>query len=307
MEADVTIRMLAERQHGVIGRRQLWLIGITDDALRHRIETGMLVPVSSEVLRLGGAPTTDAMMAMAGVLDSPVRAFLSHRSAAAWWGLPGFTIDRPVHTVIPWQGTHVRKRLSIVHYHRGLPAEHLIELNKVPVVSPALTIFLLAGKEHPAKTERALDNAWSMGLVTHRTMHGLLRRLAARGRNGIRVMRRLLADRPAGYVAPESGLEARVHRLADDVGVVLQRQVDAGDHHWIGRVDFRIEHTNKVIEVLSRRYHTSLLDRLSDETRFIRLDEAGFQVLTLWDSDVWSEGDLVRDRIYAFWRDDPAP
>jgi very-short-patch-repair endonuclease len=72
-------------------------------------------------------------------------------------------------------------------------------------------------------------------------------------------------------------------------------------------VDFLIEHTNKVIEVLSRRYHGSLLDRLSDDSRISRLNEAGFVVLTLWDSDVWANGDLVRDRIEAFWRDDLTP
>ena len=112
-------------------------------------------------------------------------------------------------------------------------------------------------------------------------------------------MRRLLAERPADYVAPQSGLEARVNRLAQDVGVPVRRQVDAGDGQWIGRVDFLIEHTNKVIEVLSRRYHGSLLDRLSDDSRISRLNEAGFVVLTLWDSDVWANGDLVRDRIVA--------
>jgi very-short-patch-repair endonuclease len=305
VESDLVIRRFAEGQHGVVGRRQLWDQGIVDEELRHRIRTGMLVPLSTDVLRMGGAPMTDSMMAMAGVLDSPGRAYLSHRSAAAWWGLPGYTIDWPVHTVIPWQGIHLRQRLCVVHYHRGLPTEHLTKLNDVPVVSPALTIFLLAGNQHPARTERALDNAWSMRLVTHRGMHDLLGKLAARGRNGIRVMRRLLADRPADYVAPQTGLEARVDRLARDVGVLLRRQVNAGDDRWIGRVDFSIEHSTKLIEVLSERYHGSLLDRLADETRFTRLNEAGFQVLTIWDSDVWENPDSVRDRIEAFWRAAP--
>jgi very-short-patch-repair endonuclease len=185
-----------------------------------------------------------------------------------------------------------------------LPEDHLRTLNGVPVVSPALTLFLLAGREHPARTERALDNAWSMRLVSHEEMHDLLGRLAARGRNGIRVMRKLLADRPADYVAPQTGLEGRVGRLARDVGVVLRRQVNTGDDDWIGRVDFLIEGTNKVIEVLSQRYHGSLLDRLADEERFIRLNAAGYLVLTLWDVDVWGNPDLVRDRIEAFWRGD---
>ena len=264
----------------------------------------MLVRMSTDVLRVGGSPITDGTLAMAAVLDSPGRAYLSHQSAAAWWGLPGFVVNSPVHTVIPWQGTTRRTRLATVHYHRGLPGEHLRRLNDVPVVSPALTIFLLAGVLHPARTERALDNAWSLGLVTHQGMHHLLACLAARGRNGIRVMRRLLAERSPDYVAPQSGLEARVDRLARDVGVVLRRQVHTGGDEWIGRVDFLIEDTNKVIEVLSRRYHLSFLDRLADRTRFTRLTDAGFLVLTLWDSDIWGNGDLVRDRIEAFWRGD---
>jgi very-short-patch-repair endonuclease len=301
------IRRLAEQQHGVVGRRQLWAKGIVDQELHHLVENGMLTRMSPEVLWVAGAPVTDSALAMAGVLDSPGEAYLSHTSAAAWWGLPGFVIDTPVHTLIPWQGTTRRTRLSIVHYHRALPPDHLRQLNAVPVVSPALTIFLLAGSQHPARTERALDNAWSMRLITHRGMHELLGRLAARGRNGIRVMRKLLADRPPDYVAPQSGLEARVDRLARDVGAVLRRQVDAGGDEWIGRVDFIIEGTNRVIEVLSRRYHDSVSDRLADETRFVRLTEAGFLVLTLWDSDVWGNGDLVRDRIDAFWRGDLNP
>jgi very-short-patch-repair endonuclease len=304
---EETIWGLAEEQHGVVGRRQLWAKGLSDQLLRHRIEIGMLVEMSPDVLHLAGAPLTEASIAMAGVLDSPGSAFLSHGSAAAWWGLPGFAIKKPVHTVIPWQGTNTRTRMAIVHYHRGLPVGSLRTLNGVPVVSPALTIFLLAGSEHPARTERALDNAWSMHLVTYEQLHELLRRLAARGRNGIRVMRKLLDDRPADYVAPQSGLEARARQLALDVGVVLRRQVDTGDDEWIGRVDFLIEGANKVIEVLSERYHGSLSDRLADEQRFVRLNEAGFVVLTLWDTDLWSNPDLVRNRIEAFWRVDPTP
>jgi very-short-patch-repair endonuclease len=296
------IRRLGERQHGIVGRRQMWALGISEAELQHRVECGMLIRLSAGVLRIAGAPMTDNAAAMAGVLDSPAEAHLSHRSAAAWWGIPGFSLSPPVHTLIPWQGIRSRRRLAVVHYHSGIPLDHLRRLNNVPVASPALTLFLLAGSEHPGRTERALDCAWSMQLVTHREMHDLLGRLAARGRNGIRAMRKLLADRPADYVAPQSGLEVRVHRLALDVEIVLRRQVNTGDHDWIGRVDFLIDGTSKVIEVLSQRYHGSLLDRLADEQRFIRLNKAGFEVLTIWDTDVWGNPDLVRDRIDAFSR-----
>ncbi len=164
--------------------------------------------------------------------------------------------------------------------------------------------FLLAGAVHRARTERALDNAWSIGLVTYRELHELLGRLAARGRNGIRVMRTLLSERPEDHVPPDSGLEARVKRLALDVGVLLQSQRDVGGDQWIGRVDFAVESTSRVIEVLSRRYHGSLSDQRADRDRIEELRRAGFEVMTLWDTDVWNHPEMVRDRILAFSRGD---
>ena len=227
---------------------------------------------------------------------------MSHRSAAAWWGLPGFDLVAPIHTVIPRQGVRMRTRLGVVHFHSDLPAEHLTSLNGVPVASPALTIFLLAAVEHRGRVERALDNAWSMRLFKYHEMHELLGRLARRGRNGIRMMRSLLAERAPDYIPPESGLEARVARLADEVGVVLRRQVDFGGSDWIGRVDFQVEQSNRLIEVLSDRFHGSPLDRDRDELRFGELSEAGFEVLALWEHEIWHDPDAVRERILIFSR-----
>ena len=293
---------LSEKQHGVVNRRQLNEKGLGSRALRHQVEAGFVEPLSPQVLKLAGSPVTEAQQAMAGVLDAPGSGFLSHRSAAAWWGLPGFKVKSPIEVVIPWQGTTRRTRLANVHYHRALPTGHLISLGGIPVVSPALVIFLLAGSENPARTERALDNGLSMRLLTIESFHKLLGQLGARGRNGIKVARRLAADRPPGYTAPQSGLEARVERLARDVDVEVRRQVDVGDDlGWIGRVDFEIVGRTDVIEVLSSRYHSSHLDQLADADRFARLQDSGRRLLTIWDHDVWSNPDAVRMQILAFW------
>jgi len=303
MSPDDLIYTLAETQHGVLGRRQLSRGGVTPEAVRHRIDKGLLKPLSPEVLRLAGTTKTDVQRAMSGILDAPSTAYLSHGSAAAFWRLPGFYLSPPVRVVIPWQGTKRRTRLSEVHYHRGLPTDQLLTVAGVRVVSPALCIFLVAGTEHPRRTERALDNGLAMRLFTSSTMESLLRRLAARGRNGISVMRSLLEVRPPGYIPPQSGLEARVARLAADVGIRLRRQVDVGDDEWIGRVDFEFEDSADVIEVLSERYHAARLDREADSERFNRLRQTGRRVLTLWDSDVWGQPEVVRQQIQLFWRD----
>ena len=303
MNVDTLIFAQSEKQHGAIGRRQLHDAGVSPEQVRHRIDDGLLVPLSPEVLRLAGSPRTEQQRAIAGVLDAPGTAYLSHRSAAAWWRLPGFYLVSPIQVVIPWQGIRSRTRLSEVHYHRGLPDSHLLSKDGVSVVSPALTIFLLAGTEHPGRVARALDNAWALRLVSYEELHGLLLVLARRGRNGIRLMRRLLADRPADYRPPESGLEARVQRLANDVGVGLVRQVDVGGHEWIGRVDFVLVGSPDVIEVLSHRFHGSVLDQEADAVRFARLESSGRRVLRIWDTSVWSQPEQVRQQILLFWRD----
>jgi very-short-patch-repair endonuclease len=59
-----------------------------------------------------------------------------------------------------------------------------------------------------------------------------------------------------------------------------------------------------VIEVLSRRYHGSLTDQRADLDRVEELRRAGFDVMTVWDTDVWNNAETVRDRILAFSRAD---
>lgn len=307
MGADDLIRDLARNQHGVMSRLQLSEAGISRAAVLHRLRKGMLVPLSPKVLALAGSPPSEEQQAMAGVLDAPGRGYLSHGTALAWWRVPGFLISRPVQVVIPWQGTKIRTRLSEIHFHRGLPEHHLLVMGGLPVVSPTLAVFLAAGTLRKGKVERALDNVIAMRLGSVQGFHLLLGELAARGRNGIGLMRDLLAERPPGFIPPQSGLEARAEQLARDVGVRLIRQVNVHDEEWIGRVDFVLEDSPDVIEVLSDRYHGSLLDRQADQERFRRIEASGRRLLTLWDSDVWNRPEWVRQQILLFWREGSGP
>lgn len=125
----------------------------------------------------------------------------------------------------------------------------------------------------------------------------MLPELAERGRNGITVMRELLGDRPAGYIAPASGLEARLIRVLDDAGVATRRQVDLGGDDWIGRVDLLVVGTNLVIEADSARFHSSLSDRRRDAARDAAMAAAGYEVLRVPEEDVWARPTEVARRV----------
>ncbi len=301
MPSDFELRSVAERQYGLVARRQAHDLGVSYRRLDRRIQRGDWKSVSPEVLELVGAPDSGEKKAMAAVLDSPPGAALSHTSAAAHWDIPGFRLSEPFHVTVPRQGIDRRGRLAVVHYQKDFPLDHVVWLRHIPVTSPALTMFHLAGMMHPAKTERALDNAWAMDLLNGRVLGALLDRLAARGRNGIRLMRELIADRVGEYVPPESGNEARTIALLTEAGLPIpRRQVALGDDRVIGRVDLFYEQVGGVIEVLSRRYHTSKLDRESDDRRFQSLSSMGLEVLTIWDEELWQRPHEVITKMRTF-------
>ncbi len=269
----------------------------------HRIRRGDWKRLSPEVLALAGSPESPQRGAMAAVLDSPPGAVLSHGSAAAHWDLPGFRLAAPFHVTVPRQGVGRRNRLAVVHFQKDLPLDHVIWLRGIPVTSPALTVFHLAGTMHPARVERVLDNAWAMDILNGDQLETLLGRLAARGRNGIRLMRDLIGARSGGYVPPESGNEARYLVLCREAGVPMpRRQIVLGEDFAVGRVDFLFDEVPGVVEVLSRRYHTSKLDREADQRRFDLLKRMGLDILTIWDDQLWHRPHEVVEQTRDFLR-----
>jgi very-short-patch-repair endonuclease len=286
------LRRLAAKQHGVVGRAQCRATGCSAQQLRR--DRQHWESVSRRVIRLAGAPYTDRSALMAAVLDAGENAAASHRSAAALWALPGFELG-DLDVVRPHSADCHRASLACLHTTRWLPAHHVTTIDGIPVTTPARTLFDLAGKLPPARTERALDNAVAASPALLRALHRMLGELAERGRPGITVMRELLAARPAGYIAPASGLEGRLIRLLDQAGIRTRRQVDVGGDDWIGRTDLVVTGTNVVVEVDSARFHTSLLDRERDARRDEELRAAGFVPLRVIEHDVWhSPTEVVR-------------
>ncbi|HVD37443.1 MAG TPA: type IV toxin-antitoxin system AbiEi family antitoxin domain-containing protein, partial [Solirubrobacterales bacterium] len=76
---------LAERQYGVVGRRQLLELGVGEDAIQHRLQIGRLHLIQKGVYSVGHRVVPRQGRWMAAVLASGPEAVLSHWSAAALW------------------------------------------------------------------------------------------------------------------------------------------------------------------------------------------------------------------------------
>jgi very-short-patch-repair endonuclease len=288
---------LAARQHGLLTTDQLLTGGFKPKEIHRAITRGQLTRLSPRLVRLPGAPETKPQRLLAAVLDAGPRSALSHSSALAWWGLPGFLHDE-IHVTHARDHAQRRQRLADgVHEVIVLPERHVRVLDAVPVVTPARALFDIAGQREIStkRVERAVDNAWSRHLVSGASLHTMLDDLAQRGRPGIQVMRQILQPRGPNYVPPASGLEARVVQILRESGQrPLRRQVDCGDETgWIGRVDFADDQLPFVLEVQSERFHASLVDQRADADRFMRLEAAGYVVATVSDTEVWHRPDRV--------------
>lgn len=290
---------LAERQWGMVTRRQAMAAGLTRSAWRH-LACDRWERLTPRVARLRGVPQGPEQRAMAAVLDVGPSAYLSHRSGAAQWGVPGFELE-PIELIVVRGGAETRTELATVHRPRHLPDPYGTILDGLPVVRPALLVLQLASLVSARRLGRIFDHLWSRRLLSGPSVRRELGALLHRGRPGVAALREVLDQRGEGYVPPATGLEGRVREILQSAGIApLRQQVDLGDdERWCGRVDFVDEELPLILEVDSDRFHLALADREADEARQRKLERAGFVVQRVDEHQVWHRPQEVVDAVRA--------
>lgn len=247
--------------------------------------------------RRAGSPVTVEQKVLAAVLDLGGDAALSHLPAGHWYGLQGCSLT-PLHLVT----THVRRHRPDgvrVHRVRDLPPTWVTRHRGVPIVRPELLAIQLFAVCRPERAEVLVDRLWSLQLLSGPSIAAVLAQMGARGRNGIAGLRSYLDERGPNYIPPATNLENRVKRILGDVDIEMRRQVNSGAEVWTGRVDFRHEVLPVILEVQSETYHTALVDQITDARRRAALEDDGFVVVEVWDTDVWTRPRQVIDAVEA--------
>ncbi|HEX2023715.1 MAG TPA: type IV toxin-antitoxin system AbiEi family antitoxin domain-containing protein [Acidimicrobiales bacterium] len=281
MEVDRKLQELARDQYGVFTYAQALGLGATASAIKHRLRGGAWDSLAEGVYRLPGVPESWRQRLLALVFAAGPDAAASHRSAAALLGVPGFG-PGPLEVSTPRPRRH-RNPSAIVHRSRAFPPGHLTMIDGIRTTRVARTLVDLAAVLPSSRTERAVENCLSAGLVTVSGLRAMTDELGRRGRTGITLMRELLEARGDGYVASASELEARFSRLIASAGLpppVRQAQLGT-DQAWVGRVDFAYPEAKLVVELDSRRYHSSKLDFDADRARDNLLVAEGWRVVRI--------------------------
>lgn len=230
-ERERELARLAARQHGVVARRQLLTLGFGDEAIKLRVAAGRLHALHREVFAVGHRRIAEPGRRWAAVLAYGDKAVLSHRSAAALWGLARQrTALIDVTAELGRQGIDRRAGIFI---HRGrLHPEDRAERGGLPLTTVARTLFDFAEFTDHRHLESAWEEADRLNLLKLRAVERVCER--GYGRRALKPIRRLLAEARAA-VMTRSPLEydfaafCRDHRLPVPSfnTIVLSYEVDA--------------------------------------------------------------------------------
>ncbi len=161
------LAQVAEEQWGLVTRRQAEAAGVSPATLQRLSAKGVLKRVGHGVYRLAGAPVPDHVPLRAAWLQlapgtpawqrKPEQGVVSHRSAAALYGLGHLPADRHEFTL---PARRQVRRPDVRVHRRKLADDEWIVLRGLPVTRPSrIASDLLADREDPEAVAHVVADA----------------------------------------------------------------------------------------------------------------------------------------------------
>lgn len=290
-EREAKIGALAERQHGIVARRQLVALGLGHDTIDARVRIGHLRVVHRGVYAAGHAPLNLRARWLAAVLACGDQAVLSYRSAACLWGLM-----HPRRGPIDVTNRRGSRGPAGIQLHRSRLAddERTVEA-RIPITSVARTLLDLAEVQDEDGLRRAFEEADRLKLLRMPELERVCER--AGRRKGLPVLRHLI-EAATEPVTTQSPLEDRFaefcrEHLADlpapltNVSI-LDHEVDA---YWPSH--------RLVIEMDSWEFHGHRAAFERDRARDAAMQAAGYRVIRLTHYQLQTETTRIATQLRA--------
>jgi very-short-patch-repair endonuclease len=262
---DRVAASLCGRQHGVIARWQLLDVGMSRDAIQHRLNLGRLHLLYRGVYAVGHKPVNRESRWMAAVLACGPRAALSHRTAAANLGL------RRRYDTLEVTVPADRARPGITVYTSSLPVDEVRSVNGIPTTCLPGTLLDLASVLSPYQLERALNEAEIQRRTDPLSLPDLIDRYP--GRKGIGTIKRILDTDPH---FTRSDLEALFIDFAREQGLPAPRT----NFSVLGyECDCAWPEQGLIVELDARATHDTRIAFEQDRERDRALQAAGWRVV----------------------------
>jgi very-short-patch-repair endonuclease len=288
--ASRAVWRLAASQHGVVSRAQLLAAGLNGPAIHRRLENGRLHRIHRGVYAVGRPQVDRYGRWLAAVLACGQQAALSHRSAAALWGLIEGDPE-PVEISVPLHAHRKRPGL-LIHRRSNLGNASLTRRAGIPVTSAPRTLVDLATQLSIRQLEAAVNEADRLDLISPDRLKAVLAK--ERGAAGGPKLRELLDSRI--FALTDSELERRFLRLVRRANLTKPLTgAFVGDY----RTDFYWPGLGLVVETDGLRYHRTPTQQAKDRQRDQAYVLAGLTPLRFTHAQVVREPDRVVSTLRA--------
>ena len=272
----------------MVARWQLVAAGVTRHQIARRLCSGFLVEIHRGVYLVGVVPSAHAHE-MGALLACGPTAVLSHRSAAALWGLHRYPASAPVHVTVPPGRSVTRPRIQV---HRAAISRGDVRLREgIRVSSPPRTILELAADVDLVLLEFVVAEASYRRLATDAELRDQVERNP--GKPGVRRLRRVL-DIPGGPQRTRSSGERRLLRALRENeinGFEVNAKIDGYE------VDFLWRDLGFVLELDGWDGHSGSVAFERDRLKVAKLEAAGLTVMPVTGRQLRDDLDGVLDRL----------
>jgi REase_MTES_1575/Transcriptional regulator, AbiEi antitoxin len=283
---DRSIGRIAEAQHGVVSRSQLSELGLGSDAIDHRVKIGRLHCVHRGVYAVVTRPLlTRHGFWMAAVLACQPQAFLSHRAAAALWGIRG---GSRTEVTVP-RGRKARPGITL-HYS-NLPADETTTHHGIPVTTISRTLLDISAVLQRHELRSAFRQAEQLRLTDPVGVGTLIERYPRKP--GVPTLRAVFEEAQRGLSIIRSELEELFQDFLIRAGLPppLTNVLVEGME-----VDCAWPPARLIVELDGRATHDTLTAFESDRARDRRLEAAGWRVIRItWRQLVETPDEVERD------------
>jgi very-short-patch-repair endonuclease len=289
---DEALAMLADLQHGVVGRWQLISLGFASDAIQHRVARKRLFRLHVGVYAVGHPKLTPRGHWMAAVLACGPDAVLSHVTAGRLHSVLTRNQSR-IDVTAPTSGRRPKIR---IHRTKTLHPEDVTEIDGIPVTSIARTILDLAAVLTAEPLRYAIEQADRLQRPLDLTA---LERVIARNpnRKGVKRLNNILATYRC---APDtrSRFERRFLSLIRRAGFP-EPQLNVVVAGFTVDVFFPL--AGLVVELDSRSFHLTPAALEADRFRDAKLQRARYIVLRITEERLKDDPEGVLDDLRALY------
>lgn len=268
---------IAHRQFGVIALEQLLACGLSYRQVQWLVAAGHLHRLHRGVFAVGHRRLVDHAYLIAALLACGPRAFLSHRTAAAVWGLRPVAV-KAIEVTLPRISGGRRDGL-IIHRTTADPGPFEVTTrNNLRVSSVARLLIELAPRETEAELDRLITQAARKGVLNMDRVEEALAR-HARAPGLAKLKRALAAYRPRPD--RKSDLERAFDNLLEQTPDIPPPLRNVFIDGW--EIDCYWPEQKVALELDGRPYHIAVRDMEKDRYKDAKLLTLGMRPLRITD------------------------